>query len=390
VEVIAHRGLRMLALENSIDAVRECGVDFIEWAEVDVRLTKDGQHVVIHDETVDATTNGQGRVADLTLAELRRFDSGARFAPRFANTRLATLNEMLDVAKGRVNLLLDCKQIDPATLVHDIQAAGMESQVVVFGRPELLQSVRQAAGSTLAILAKFDPRETSIQALAKQMDPAAVEIDAPDVTPELCREIHALGIKVLANALGAEADVPAVWTDLTVAEVDWIQTDDPVGLRFCEVRRRIPQFPVQIACHRGANRYAPENTLPAIRAAADIGADYIEIDIRTTRDGAFVLVHDRTLDRTTSGSGPVNEQTSASIAALDAGTWFGAPFAGLRVPSLDEGLDALGPHAHAYLDAKDIAPESLLAAARAHGLMSRHAVYQSVDYCRRLKALDPT
>ena len=61
----------------------------------------------------------------------------------------------------------------------------------------------------------------------------------------------------------------------------------------------------------------------------------------------------------------------------------------LKAPTLDEGLTALGDSTSAYLDAKDIAPEALLAAIRKYDLMDRHVVYQSVDYCRRLKALEP-
>jgi glycerophosphoryl diester phosphodiesterase len=216
-----------------------------------------------------------------------------------------------------------------------------------------------------------------------------IELATHDVTPEICRTLHSFQLKVLAKVVGPNADNPQMWEAMIRAGVDLILTDDPAGVRSCEVHRRIQEFPVQFACHRGANRYAPENTLPAIASAVALQADYIEIDIRTTKDGEFVLVHDGSLNRTTNGMGRVNEHTAAAIAVLDAGSWFGTSFAGLRVPSFDAGLSALGSNSHAYLDAKDIAPESLLAAIRKHELMKRHVVYQSVDYCRRLKALDP-
>src|SRR5262249_40987676 len=153
-------------------------------------------------------------------------------------------------------------------------------------------------------------------------------------------------------------------------------------------RKRLPRWPVGVAYHRGANRYAPENTLPAIKTAVALGADYVEIDIRTTKDGKFVLMHDSTVDRTTDGNGKVGDLTLDEVRKLDAGGWFGKPFAGTRVPTLDEGLAALGDRTGVYLDAKDIAPEALRAAIAEHGLFDRHVVYQSAEYCARLKKLD--
>src|SRR4051812_14588222 len=92
------------------------------------------------------------------------------------------------------------------------------------------------------------------------------------------------------------------------------------------------QFPIAVA-HRGANRVAPENTLPAYEAAIALGCDYVEIDVRATRDGHLVLLHDRTVDRTTDGTGHAAEMDFATIRALDAGVKFGDAFRGTRVPT---------------------------------------------------------
>ena len=75
---------------------------------------------------------------------------------------------------------------------------------------------------------------------------------------------------------------------------------------------------------------------------------------------------------------------------MSAGTWFGKPFRETRVPSFEQGLNALGEHMGVYLDAKDIAPEALIAAIQKHLLASRHVVFQSVDYCSKLQKLDPS
>ncbi|MEV4351557.1 glycerophosphodiester phosphodiesterase family protein [Actinoplanes sp. NPDC049596] len=95
--------------------------------------------------------------------------------------------------------------------------------------------------------------------------------------------------------------------------------------------------------HRGYSAVAPENTLPAFAAAVRGGATFVEFDVRTTADGVPVVIHDRTLDRTTTGTGHVWELDSAALAALDAGSWFSAAYAGLRVPTLAETLTLLTP-----------------------------------------------
>jgi glycerophosphoryl diester phosphodiesterase len=94
--------------------------------------------------------------------------------------------------------------------------------------------------------------------------------------------------------------------------------------------------------HRGYSAVAPENTLPAFAAAIRGGATFVEFDVRTTADGVPVVIHDRTLDRTTTGTGNVWEQTFDTVASVDAGSWFSPAYAGVRVPTLTETLDLLG------------------------------------------------
>lgn len=93
--------------------------------------------------------------------------------------------------------------------------------------------------------------------------------------------------------------------------------------------------------HRGAAAYAPENTLEGIREAARRGARWVEVDAKLTGDGVVILMHDDTLDRTTSGGGPVSQATYREIGLLDAGAWFGATWRGARVPELADALASL-------------------------------------------------
>lgn len=93
--------------------------------------------------------------------------------------------------------------------------------------------------------------------------------------------------------------------------------------------------------HRGAAASAPENTLAGFRKAAALGVRWVEFDVRLSADKRAILLHDDTLERTTSGRGPAAALSFDALRRLDAGSWFGAAFAGERVPSLDETMALL-------------------------------------------------
>ena len=95
----------------------------------------------------------------------------------------------------------------------------------------------------------------------------------------------------------------------------------------------------RIIAHRGHKVGAPEQTMAAFRLAVELGATMLECDLRFTGDGVAVMMHDRLLDRTTSGRGLVAETDWPTIKALDAGSWFDPTFADERVPTLDEMFD---------------------------------------------------
>ncbi len=88
----------------------------------------------------------------------------------------------------------------------------------------------------------------------------------------------------------------------------------------------------------GQSGVAPENTIPAIQKAIDLGSAYIEIDVQLSSDGEVVVIHDETVDRTTNGEGRVKDMTLADLQSLDAGSWFSDDFIGEKIPTLEEAL----------------------------------------------------
>lgn len=156
---------------------------------------------------------------------------------------------------------------------------------------------------------------------------------------------------------------------------------------------RVEEF--GIISHRGAAALAPENTLAAMRIAFDQGVDFVEADLHLTADGVPVLMHDPTVDRTTTGTGPVANLTLAQIQGLDAGSWFDGAFAGERVPTLEAFLDELAPtNSRALIELKGSWNDEQVAAAvallDARYLMDRVAFESfEIDNLERLTVLAP-
>jgi glycerophosphoryl diester phosphodiesterase len=107
-----------------------------------------------------------------------------------------------------------------------------------------------------------------------------------------------------------------------------------------------------VVAHRGSSGSAPENTMAAFEIALQSGADIIECDVRLTRDGEVVVFHDRNLNRTTNGDGPVESRTLGELKSLDAGSWFGAKFRGEQIPTLGEVLRLLDNRAFLNIELK--------------------------------------
>ena len=120
--------------------------------------------------------------------------------------------------------------------------------------------------------------------------------------------------------------------------------------------------------HRGEHLHHPENTIPAFEEAIRLGADYIEVDVRTTADGRLVLSHDATVDRRTNGHGEVAKMTFAEIEKLDAG-------GGARVPTFDEALDLARGRIGIYVDVKAVSARDLVTHIESHGMAGNVVIY---------------
>ena len=146
---------------------------------------------------------------------------------------------------------------------------------------------------------------------------------------------------------------------------------------------------VVVISHRGEHLHHPENTIPAFQAAVDAGADFFELDVRTTADGKLVLMHDATVDRMTGGKGEVAQMAFEDLRKLQVGVSLGPGFAGTRIPTFDEVLAFAHGKIGFYIDSKRISAADAVAAVRRHDMEDRVVVYGSPAYLKQVGELAP-
>ncbi|MBM3477156.1 MAG: glycerophosphodiester phosphodiesterase family protein [Armatimonadetes bacterium] len=228
VAVIGHRGGAALGPENTLacyEKAIELGADYVE---IDVRTTRDGRFVLMHDRTVDRTTDGKGAVADLSFAAIRALDAGSWFAPEYAGQRAPTLGEALALCRGRIGIYLDHKEGSVPAIARVIRKAGMMDQVVVYDGPEEVAEWKRVA-PRLPVMISPDEEDRHPGGIAELLAKVPADIldgNAAEWTADLVAEAHAHGARVFVDNLGPTDN--AEWYRQAIEMgVDGIQTDHP-------------------------------------------------------------------------------------------------------------------------------------------------------------------
>ena len=230
--VIAHRGASTAAPENTIAAFERALTDGADAIQLDVHLSRDDHPVVIHDPTLERTTNGSGPVRGHTMRELKRLDAGAWRGAAFAGQRLQTLQEVLERFRGRTRFWIELK--GGPDLYPDVEeriVGLLEVYDVIDGA--LVQTFDPAA---LARLRAFS-RELSLGVVLAQ-SPLDVERDVPQAANAVCPSAEILGAseREVIRRSGRQCHVwtvnePALMDRLVDWSVDGIMTDRPDLLR---------------------------------------------------------------------------------------------------------------------------------------------------------------
>jgi glycerophosphoryl diester phosphodiesterase len=230
--IIAHRGASGCAPENTLAAFEralQLGAPFIE---TDLHLTRDAHFVAIHDGTLDRTTNGKGPVQGATLAELRELDAGKWFDREFMDSRIPTLEEILEFSrKNDVVFYLELKY-DAAWGMHHALVAALRN-----AQSAARTVVISFDAGTLAAVHKLDPslmlglsiekRVYDLVGLAASAGARQVCVAAPLVTPGFVAQAHKADLHVVAWTVNSAEEMRT----MIAAGVDGIMTDYPDRLR---------------------------------------------------------------------------------------------------------------------------------------------------------------
>jgi glycerophosphoryl diester phosphodiesterase len=219
VVVISHRGEHLRHVENTLSAFQaaiDAGADYFE---CDVRTTSNGRLVLMHDGTVDRTTNGKGRVSALNFAQIRALDAGGN--------RVPTFEEALNLAKGRIGVYVDNKQTKPAALVAAIEQAGMGAHVLIYASPSEARQI-QALQPAWKMMPEADNAK-QLQQLIDALHLQVAAFDDSDFNVATIAVARHAGIDIYVDRLGAQ-DNEASWQSALDAGATGVQTDHPAEL----------------------------------------------------------------------------------------------------------------------------------------------------------------
>ncbi len=367
---IAHRGACDHAPENTLKSFKTAASVYAEMWELDVHLSADGICVVHHDDNLSRITGQDLRISKSIWAQISA-------VPLPEGQTIPRLEEIIALAQQKgCGLYIDIQDREAGIVAwRMLQKANFRFACLGSFTVEWIADLRQqGCDYPLSVLVPIgvDPLE--------YLNGTAVDIvhicwrDASPNPDELLTDELMQGLVEYQIVLWDEDRIDIV-ERLLKKPIMAICSNRPELLK---PYTQNPDHPIEIVCHRGANKLAPENTLAATRISIDQRFQFIELDVQTTADGELVVIHDPDLDRTTNGSGPVAGHSLEHIQSLDAGQWFRGGPTKHNVSVLSEFLKLARGHCGIYIEVKQADAEALLETVMEHGMLE-HCFFWSDD-----------
>jgi glycerophosphoryl diester phosphodiesterase len=231
--IIAHRGGRKWAPENTMSAFRKSLDAKVYGVELDIHRCKSGELVVIHDEDVKRTTNGKGLIKDLTWSELSKLDAGTWYSPEFKNERLPLLKDVLALADGKMLVNIEIKNAPIAypgiedDLIKLLQDYKYPDKILIssFDHDVLKRIHEKTQRYKLALL--VDGLIVDLGSYAKSVGVQGWNPGFSDMRADSVVSAHKSGLEVNPWTVNGVDE----WKSALEMGVDGIVTDDPVGLQ---------------------------------------------------------------------------------------------------------------------------------------------------------------
>ena len=229
IYVIAHRGAHIGIPENSLPAIQKAidlGCDFVE---IDTRMTKDGRIVSVHNAFVDEYVIGKtGKVKDFTLEEIQKLDIGEKTGADWKNTRIPTIEEILELCRGKIGIYLDLKEPLVPELLQIIHKYDMERDIIWYIPASRMEIIKQLQNLCPDCIPTPDPGpEKNIKEVVAQVHPLIQASDMGQLTESFVKTAHAGNAKVFVDE---KKGTPEEWQQIIDWGTDGIQTDDPAAL----------------------------------------------------------------------------------------------------------------------------------------------------------------
>ncbi len=226
IVVIAHRGNHVKVPENTIASTKEAvrvGADYVE---VDLRTTKDGYLVALHDQTVDRTTNGVGKISELNWSEVKKLKA---FNDNKNTHRIPKFDAVLEACQGEINIYLDFKDGDVVETWRQIKAAGMENQVIVYlNKPEQYVAWRKVAPQ-VPLMSSLPDKIKSTEQFEEFLKEYPFDIFDNIRDLGLVKAAHSLKIQIWLDVQSKDENATK-WQAALTTGCDGLQTDHPESL----------------------------------------------------------------------------------------------------------------------------------------------------------------
>lgn len=229
VQISAHRGNSLIAPENTLATFRKILEMGVEYIEMDVRTASDGTVVILHDGTLDRTTDGQGPIKNLTLKEIKKLSAGKGYGEEFVKEQIPTLEETAKLIHQwnkkhthKTFIYVDCKQVAAQPLIDLLKKYKLAEESVFYGNDSFLMSLKQVYPKAKLLPALKNKEE--IAAKVQNLQPYAFDVSWPALNKELVDEIHSKGIRIFSDLFGP-FDQTTNYTKAKELKIDLIQTD---------------------------------------------------------------------------------------------------------------------------------------------------------------------
>lgn len=230
LRISAHRGNTGLAPENTLATFEKALKLHVNFVEIDVRTTADGELIILHDGSLNRTTNGEGPVKNVTFSELKKLSAGKGHVG-FEEEKIPSLVEVCQLISRwnkwhskKTYIYVDCKEVAPKPLVEILQKYGLAKESCFYGSDAFLLSLKTEFPE--ARLMPSLRKKEDIALKIATLHPFAFDASWLTLTPEIIKEAHANGIQIFTDLLGP-LDQETNYQKAAKMGVDLILTDKP-------------------------------------------------------------------------------------------------------------------------------------------------------------------